>query len=62
MQYLVGVCIPDSAEQAWIGERSLESVILLDKTGGELREISVENLETAALELRERMLSPREPA
>ena len=55
MQDLVGVRVPDAAEQTRIGERSLDRVILAAKSRGEVAEVGVQHLESAAVELRERV-------
>src|ERR1700682_3525141 len=61
MDYLVGVGVADPAEQPWIRKRSLEGVILLNQPLGKTRRIGVEDLETASLELLERLFTSDQP-
>src|SRR5437016_5681404 len=61
MQNLVGVGVADAAKESWIGERSLQGVILPGESLGELPEISIEDFEPAASELLERSLAAYEP-
>src|SRR5205085_859590 len=51
MKNLIRVGVTDAAEQARVGKRSLEGVILLNQALGELGSRSVHDFETAALEL-----------
>src|SRR5215831_11667112 len=60
MQDLVGVGVADAAEEPWIGERSLDGVILGAKSRSELVARCVEHLEAAALKLGEARRSTEE--
>src|SRR5256885_8923736 len=61
MKDLIRVGVPDAAEQARIGKRSLESVILLNQALGELGSSSVQNFEAAPLELFQRFRAAHQP-
>src|SRR5205814_10347704 len=50
VQDLVGVRVPDSAEEPWIGERALERVVLAAERLPELRRISLQHFEAARIE------------
>src|SRR5690606_32111850 len=53
---LVRVCVADPAQDAWIGQRALERVVLRTQRRGELVEGGVQRLDSATIELRQRFL------
>ena len=57
MKNLIGVCVPDAAEQVRIGERALERVIVPAQGFNKRREINVQHLEPARVVPLERLTS-----
>ena len=57
MQNLVGVGVPDAAEEAWVGQRPLERVVFAQKTLAERVEVRIEDLEAAHVECGKRVVA-----
>ena len=57
MQDLVGVGVADAGEEARIGERALEGVVLAFNRAGELRQIRFEDLDAARVHRLQRRLA-----
>ena len=60
VQDLVGIGVADAAEQARVGERALERVVLAGERAAERREVDREHLEAARVVRRERVFAPHE--
>ncbi len=50
MEYLVGICVPDSAEEPGVGERSLERVILADERRPKVLEVACEHFDSTRID------------
>ena len=60
VQDLVGIGVADAAEQARVGERALERVVLADERSAERREVDRQRLEPARVVRRERVFALHE--
>ena len=57
MQNLVGKRVPDAAEETWIRQRTLQRVILAAQRRLEIVQRAIQNLESPAVECRQRLLA-----
>ena len=60
MEDLIGVCVPDSAEQPRVRERTLQRVIFASELTRKSRFVNLERLKSAAVEFGQRLLASNE--